>query len=101
MQYLEREFGAPPPQRDEWMRHWMTGGFAALEKLLAGDLATGTFCHGEAPGLADCCLVPQVYNARRFGVDLSPFPTLARIDAACLRLPAFEDTRPEKQPDAV
>ncbi|GAB2492732.1 maleylacetoacetate isomerase [Pseudoxanthomonas sangjuensis] len=100
LQYLEREWNVPQPARDEWVRHWIAGGLAAMEKLLAGDLATGSFCHGEAPGLADCCLVPQLYNARRFGVDLAPYPTIRRIEAACLGLPAFDATRPENQPDA-
>ncbi|MFT3761097.1 MAG: maleylacetoacetate isomerase [Pseudoxanthomonas sp.] len=101
LQYLEREWDAPPPRREAWVRHWIVEGFAALEKLLAGDAATGAFCHGERPGLADCCLAPQVYNARRFGVDLTAFPTIARIEAACLALPAFDAARPENQPDAT
>ena len=75
-------------------------GFVALEQLLAESPDTGSFCHGEQPGLADCCLVPQLYNARRFGVDLQVYPTLERIERACLALPAFEAARPENQPDA-
>lgn len=100
MQYLERELGASQDARDAWTRHWMTSGFDAFERLLAGDPATGEFCEGHAPGLADCCLVPQLYNARRFEVDLSPYPTLQRVEAACLALPAFDAARPERQPDA-
>jgi maleylacetoacetate isomerase len=100
MQYFEREWNLPQTARDDWTRHWIAEGFTAMETLLAGDLATGSFCHGETPGLADCCLVPQIYNARRFGVDLSPWPTILRIEAACLALPAFDATRPEKQLDA-
>ena len=73
---------------------------AEREALLAGDAATGAFCHGQTPGLADCCLVPQVFNARRFGVDMSAFPTIVRIEQACLALPAFDQARPEHQPDA-
>lgn len=100
LQYLEREWHAPQPERQEWMRHWVHEGFTALESLLADDPSTGTFCEGDLPGIADCCLVPQVYNARRFNIDLSPFPTIVRIDAACLALPAFDAARPELQPDA-
>jgi len=58
------------------------------------------FCHGNEPTLADVCLVPQIANARRFGIDLSPYPTLTRIEAACLALPAFAAAAPERQPDA-
>lgn len=101
MQYLEREFGATQAAREDWMRHWMTEGLRAFETLLASDPATGLCCHGDAPGLADACLVPQVYNANRFGVDLAPFPTIRRVNEHCLSLPAFDAARPEKQPDAA
>lgn len=100
LQYLEREWNAPQPERDEWVRHWIREGFGAFEALLADDPATGAFCEGDAPTIADCCLIPQVYNARRFGVDLTAYPTIRRIEAECLALPAFDDARPEKQVDA-
>lgn len=100
LQYLEREFKASPEQREAWVRHWLALGFGALEQLLADHPSTGAFCDGEVPGLADCLLVPQVYNARRFGLDLSPYPTVRRIDAECLRLEAFRRAAPEAQPDA-
>ena len=100
LQYFDRTWNVPQPEREEWARHWMASGFAALEAMLAGHPATGEFCEGELPGLADCCLVPQVYNARRFGVDLAPYPTLTRIEQACLALPEFDAARPENQPDA-
>lgn len=100
LQYFEREWNVPQPERDEWVRHWITGGFRAFEALLADNPSTGDFCDGDLPGLADCCLVPQVYNARRYGVDMGAFPTLQRIEAACLALPAFDAARPERQPDA-
>lgn len=100
LQYFEREWNVPQPERDEWVRHWIVGGFRAFEAMLADHPSTGDFCDGDVPGLADCCLVPQVYNARRFGVDMAAFPTLRRIEAACLALPAFDAARPERQPDA-
>ncbi|MEQ1512309.1 MAG: maleylacetoacetate isomerase [Lysobacteraceae bacterium] len=100
LQYLEREWNAPQPERDEWVRHWIREGFDAFESLLADDPATGTFCEGDQPTIADCCLIPQVYNAHRFGVDLAGYPTIRRIEAECLALPAFDDARPERQADA-
>ena len=100
LNYLGREFGATQEQKDAWYRHWVNDGLLAIEKLLAGDPRTGTFCHGEAPGLADCCLVPQVFNAHRFGVDLAPYPLIAGIEKHCLTLPAFADAAPAAQPDA-
>jgi len=99
LQYLESQFGADQAQREDWARHWMRLGFAALEKVL-GDPSTGTFCEGDTPTMADCCLVPQAYNAARFGIDLAEFPHIARINAACLALEAFDAARPERQPDA-
>ena len=100
LQYLEQEWSVPQSERDEWVKHWIVRGFDAAEAMLAGHPSTGTYCEGDTPGLADCCLVPQVYNARRFGVDMAAYPTLSRIEAACLSLPAFEAARPERQPDA-
>ena len=81
-----------------WMNDWMTRGFAALVRLIDADTP---FCFGDAPGLADLCLVPQLYNAHRWGCDLSPFGRLTGIEARCLALPAFEAARPENQPDAT
>lgn len=98
--YLEQQFALTPAQKEAWMRHWISKGFEALEELLAGNPSTGEFCEGDEPTMADCCLVPQVYNARRFGVDLQPFPTIARIEARCLGLPEVIAAQPERQPDA-
>lgn len=100
LQYFEHEWGVPQPEREQWVKHWIEDGFRAAEALLAEHPSTGDFCEGGMPTLADCCLIPQIYNARRFGVDLAPYPTLRRIEAACLALPAFDAARPECQPDA-
>lgn len=100
-QFFEREWQLAAAQRQEWTQHWMQRGFAALEAQLGNDLHTGAFCHGDTPGLADCVLIPQLYNARRFAVDLTPYPILQRIKQACLALPAFDAARPETQPDAA
>ena len=93
--------GADAPARERWTQHWIESGFRAFEEILAADDARGAFCHGDAPGLADACLIPQVYNAHRFGVDMAPYPTIARINEQCLSLAAFDAARPEKQPDAA
>jgi maleylacetoacetate isomerase/maleylpyruvate isomerase len=100
LQQLERQFGATEAQRAEWVRHWMAQGFAAIEALLADNVATGAFCHGDTPGLADICLVPQVYNALRWQLPLDSYPNVQRIHAACAALEAFRTTAPELQPDA-
>ena len=100
VRFLENEWNVPQPERDVWMRHWMVEGLDAFEALLADHPSTAEFCEGHLPTLADCCLVPQLYNARRFGVDLDPYPTIRRIEAACLAHPAFDAARPENQPDA-
>ena len=100
LQFFENTWNVPQPERDAWVRHWMQVGFEALEDTLADNPSTGTFCDGEMPTMADCCLVPQVYNAVRFGVDMAPYRTIRRINEACLALEAFEAARPENQPDA-
>lgn len=100
LQYFEREWNVPQNEREGWVRHWIGEGFAAFEALLLDHPSTGEFCDGDAPTLADCCLIPQVYNARRFGMDLAQYPNIARVEAACLAHPAFDAARPEMQPDA-
>ena len=100
VQYLERELKVDEAARATWNRHWMTLGFTALEALLTGSPHTGVFCHGDMPTLADCCLVPQLSNARRFDTPLEAYPTLLRIEAACLALDAFQRALPAAQPDA-
>jgi maleylacetoacetate isomerase len=98
-QYLTNEFKATDQQREAWTRRWITEGFEALEAVLADSLATGAFCEGDSPTIADCCLVPQVYNAQRFSVDLGKYKNIRRINDECMKLPAFIDASPEKQPD--
>ena len=100
LQYFEHEWHVPQPEREEWVRHWIIDGLSAFEAMLADHPSTDMFCDGHAPTIADCCLIPQLYNARRFGLDLTAYPTIQRIEAACLALPAFDAARPEKQPDA-
>ena len=78
----------------------MREGFAAMQAMLSESTETGAFCHGDSPTMADCCLIPQIYNARRFRLDLSPYPEITRIEANALALPAFDRARPENQPDA-
>lgn len=100
LQYLTGPLGLDEARRDAWVRHWIDAGLAALEARLAREAGTGRFCHGDAPGLADCCLVPQLYNARRFGCALDALPTIRRIEAACGELDAFRLAAAEAQPDA-
>ena len=98
--YLRRVLNVSMEQHDAWYRHWIHEGLRGLEGLLKTG-GTGRFCHGDAPTLADICLVPQVANAKRFcsDADLAAYPTVMRIDAACAQLPAFIKAAPENQPD--
>jgi len=101
MQFFADTWNVPQPEREDWTRHWMRVGFDAMERLLVESVDTGRFCHGDTPTLADCCLVPQLFNARRFQVDLAAYPTLVRIEEECLALEAFDAARPENQADAA
>ncbi|MRW89216.1 maleylacetoacetate isomerase [Duganella sp. FT80W] len=100
LKYLSETLKVTPEQKNAWYRHWVKLGLDALEATLARDAETGRFCHGDMPTMADCCLIPQLYNARRFECDLSGYPTILRIEEACAGLPAFAAARPEAQPDA-
>lgn len=100
LRYLVKEAGLSEEAKNAWYVHWVQEGFAALEAHLAGSNDTGRFCHGDVPTMADCCLVPQVFNASRFNIDMAPYPTIVRIDAACRELPAFMAAHPSAQADA-
>lgn len=99
LQHLRRALGQSEEQVNAWYRHWIADGLARLEAELARG-ATGRFAHGDSPGIADCCLVPQVFNAQRFQCDTSPYPTVMRVFAECMKLEAFERAQPARQPDA-
>jgi maleylacetoacetate isomerase len=96
---IESEFGADAAAKEAWSRRWIAHGFNGLEALLAQG-PTGRYSHGDTPTLADACLVPQFYNAVRWGVDLTPYPTIRRVAEACQALEAFQRAAPEAQPDA-
>ncbi len=100
LRYLVKEAGLAEEAKNAWYVHWVQQGFAALELQLASSPDTGSCCHGDTPGLADCLLVPQVFNAVRFNIDMGPYPTIARIAAHCDTLPAFASAHPNAQPDS-
>lgn len=101
LQYLKDTLHQDEETCEGWIRHWIGEGFAAFEEHLNNHRPVGCFCLGDTPTLADVCLVPQVYNARRFGCDLDPFPTIQAIEKSCLQLPAFQKSAPGNQPDAI
>lgn len=101
LNHVEHDLGAGKEGRAAWISHWTHVGLTGLEAQLSQDAETGTFCHGETPGIADACLVPQLFFARRFDLDLGAYPTLLRIDQACNGLPAFAAAHPMQQPDAA
>jgi maleylacetoacetate isomerase len=100
LNYLTGPMGLGDDAKQTWYRHWIAEGLGALEATLASDRETGRFCHGDAPGLADCCLVPQLANAHRFKCELSGFPKLLAIEKNCQALEAFQRAAPDQQPDA-
>ncbi|NIA70090.1 maleylacetoacetate isomerase [Pelagibius litoralis] len=99
LNYLVGPLGQDRKVQGEWFRHWVAVEFAALEQRLADEPQTGRFCHGDSPGLADLCLVPQVVNGRRFDCDMTPYPTIRRIHEACMEISAFVEAAPDRQPD--
>ena len=100
LKYLKHELSADDAQREAWYQHWIADGFATLEARFAKDARTGQFVFGDTPTIADMCLVPQVFNARRMKTDLSPYPTLVRIADHAASLDAFGRAAPDCQPDS-
>ncbi|MEO1034757.1 MAG: maleylacetoacetate isomerase [Pseudomonadota bacterium] len=100
LKYVKHELSAGDTGVADWFRHWASSGCAALEARLSSEPETGSFCHGDAPTMADICLYAQVLNNRRFDVDMRPFPTVTRVFETCAALAAFRDAAPEAQPDA-
>ncbi|MFC3530747.1 maleylacetoacetate isomerase [Vogesella facilis] len=99
LNYLKNELQQPEEARNAWYRHWVAAGFAALEQQLAASV--GQYCFGDVLTLADACLLPQVFNAQRFNVDMTPYPLLAAIAGRLAQLPAFAAAHPAQQPDAA
>lgn len=100
LKYLREQLGADEATVGAWYNHWIGTGFSGLEAMLANDPRTGRFCFGDAPGLADILLVPQVVNAGNYQLDMQPFPTIRRIFDQCMTLAAFENAHPRNQADA-
>jgi maleylacetoacetate isomerase len=98
LQHLKRALGQSEEQVNAWYRYWIGDGLAKFEAELAG--SKSKFCHGDSPTMADCCLVPQIFNAKRYNCDLAPYPTTMRVFDACMKLEAFDRAQPSKQPDA-
>ena len=99
LKYVTKTLGASEAQKSAWISRWISDGFTAIEAQLVQSAYSGTFCHGDAPTIADCCLVPQVFSARRFNIALAAYPTIVRIDAECNALSAFAAAHPKQQPD--
>lgn len=100
LNYVKKEYNQTDEQVNRWAQHWIDLGLSALEEMLAAQPKRGKYCWGNAPTLADICLVPQLGNARRYGCDLARYSNILAIEKNCMALPAFIDAAPEKQPDA-
>jgi maleylpyruvate isomerase len=99
LQHLKRALGQSEDQLNAWYRHWIADGLGKLEGELKSS-AAGRYCHGDTPTMADCCLVPQIFNAKRYQCDLAPYPAVMRVFDECMKLDAFDLAQPSKQPDA-
>lgn len=101
-QYVSTQFGIPPERvKTEWLRHWTADGLAAVEAMLRALPQAGAFSFGDAPGIVECCLIPQLFAAKRWETDVTPYPIIQRIAAHCEALPAFKAAHPAQQPDAA
>jgi maleylacetoacetate isomerase/maleylpyruvate isomerase len=100
LQHLKRGLGQDEAAINTWYRHWVAEGLAKFEADLTKTAGTGAYCHGDTPTMADCCLVPQIFNAKRYECDLAPYPVTMRAFDACMKLDAFDRAQPMKQPDA-
>ena len=101
LRYLVRDLKVTEDDKNRWYRHWVESGLEVVERQLVAHEATGTFCHGDAPTLADIVLVPQIHNAQRMDCRLDHVPTVMRIFTACMQLDAFAKTQPSACPDAA
>ena len=101
LRYVKKSYALDEDGVNAWYRHWIADGLAGLEAFITGAKKSGKYCYRDQVTLADCCLVPQVFNAQRYKCDLAPYPAITRIFAECMRLDAFIAAQPGKQPDAV
>jgi maleylacetoacetate isomerase len=101
LRYVKQSYKLDDEGVNVWYRHWIADGFAMLEGYLARERRAGRYCYGDMVTIADCCLVPQVFNAQRYECDLAPYPTVMRVFGECMKLDAFASTQPSKQADAV
>jgi len=99
LKFITGDMGLTEDAKTTWIKHWTEMGLSALEQQVSRSGNRGKFCFGGTPTIADCCLVPQLFNAQRFGIDLTAYPTLVKIDAECQKLPEFELAHPSRQPD--
>lgn len=100
LNFVKKEYGLSDEQVNRWAQHWIDLGLSALEQMIGAQPRRGKFCFGDAPTLADICLVPQLGNARRYGCDLAKYPKILEIENNCMAIGAFAAAAPEKQPDA-
>jgi maleylacetoacetate isomerase/maleylpyruvate isomerase len=100
LRYLTKTLEVTETQKTDWYRHWLHEGLQAIERLLTDSGLSGTFCHGNEASMADCCLIPQVFNAQRFQCPLTDFPNIQRIVAFCETMESFQAASPERQLDA-
>jgi maleylacetoacetate isomerase/maleylpyruvate isomerase len=101
LRYVKKSYGLDEEGVNAWYRHWIAAGLAGLEAFVAGANKSGRYCYRDQVTIADCCLVPQVFNAQRYQCDLAPYPAVMAIFAECMKLDAFIDAQPSRQPDAA